>query len=154
MNDNRNELIREACRRAERRLESQLALALAADARALAFGGLMVGAAAILGGIATGVGNPAVLFVSALTLVLAAAIAMYSARPNGVYVPGGSLSQIRKEIGDNADYSDVLLEMAEHMEEYESENSAILKQNGRILVAAYMVALMSVPAGFVVWICI
>ena len=154
MNDNKKELIREAYRRGERRLESQLALALAADARALSFGGLMVAAAAILGAVAVDATVSAPLFTAALVLVIAAAIAMYSARPNGMYVPGGSLSQIRKEIDNDDDYFVALLEMAEQMEEYESENSAILKRNGRIVFTAYLVALLAVLAGFLVWICV
>jgi len=151
--DNKSQLILEAYQRSERMLQAQLTMALAADARALTFSGLLLAAASILGGMASGGGSVSLVAgAGALPLVIAAGLAGFSARPVDFYIPGGKYEQIQHDIDTNRGQMDLLSDLAQKNDKSIRHNSKLLRSNGRFMLAAFWVAVVGGPiAALIGW---
>lgn len=101
-----DEVLQEAIREGEARLEAQLLIATAADQRALTLAGFQIsaGTAALAGGIAlmtTGNSNPVLAFIAltfALGVLAASGIALWTVVPRRFKTPGNQPLNWRKEM--------------------------------------------------------
>jgi hypothetical protein len=133
-------LILEIQKQAERRLDSLQTIAIAADARAMQFAALCVTAASVLAAF----GSTATVWLpylaSAGVLLGAAAIAFFSARPVGWNSPGFSPSDFMDDLERGRSHSEVLCEMHSICDDMISENSALLQSNAASLNMAAKLA--------------
>jgi hypothetical protein len=87
----------EAYRLSEERLKVQTTSALAADARAMAFAGLLVAASAILAGLSADSSNATGMLWGAAILIVAAIFSGLAARPINFYMSGARVINVAHE---------------------------------------------------------
>ena len=126
------------------RLNSQQTAALAADARAMSFAATMVAAAAILAGLSKDANNPIAMLIGSLVLILAAAVAGYSARPIKFYMPGARFSDLSEDISSAASLDNVLSELGGHNDANSDENDKKLANNSKLMKLAFVFAIIGV----------
>ncbi len=161
MTNNKSYIIHEAYRQSEKNLEYEISLGIAADQRAMAFCGWMVGAAALLTGLASGsANNRGALYIGAFFLIFSAALAGFSARPIQMRAPGAKFSDMEKDIKDDVPLDEVLVEMGSHNDKDSLKNRKKLAFNGKVILASYLVAIvgLSIPIfskmpTLISWIC-
>lgn len=149
MTDNKKKLILEAYRRAEIRLQSQIDLAVAADGRAVTFGGLAIAAAAILIGLAEDASNRVFYVSAAGALVVSACLAGFSARPVPFGIVGGKFGDLIEDIDADDVYEELLRTLGRFYDEEIDDNAQQMKTNGRVMFAAYLIAVVSPLVGYV-----
>ena len=147
MKDNTIKLIREGHRRGEQRLEALLSMGLAADARAMSYGSVMIGVAAILGGLASNTENVWPVIVSAVILVAAAGLAIFSAQPVDFYAPGGLYSNLEDDISEDSDFYEVVHILGQQGEKYCLENQRLLARNGKLMNLSLLLSVFAPIAG-------
>lgn len=140
--NNTSDIIREAFNQSEKNLEFEISLGVAADQRAMAFCGWMVGASALLTGLAENSDSSGgSLYSGAFFLILSAALAGYSARPIQMRAPGAKFSDLEEDIQKDVPFNDVLTEMGSHNDKDSTENRAKLAFNGKLILASYCIAI-------------
>ncbi len=148
--DNLERLYHEAYRLSEKRLEVQQATALAADSRAMAFAGICLAAAAVLGGLASGASSPVLLLTGAFFLGFAALLSGYSARPVDFYMPGARYSDLSEDITGNVDMQTVMAQLGKFADDHSDSNDKVLGHNAKLfnialIIAVFGVALAVIP---------
>ena len=149
MSDNINRLYQEAYRLSEKRLEVQLTSALAADARAMAFAGICLAAAAVLGGLAKDATSPILLLSGAFLLGVAAFLAGYSARPIDFHMPGARFSDLAKDIKYNTEFEKVVAQLGGFADKHSIQNDEKLNKNSKLFHAALFLAVIGVAVAVV-----
>jgi hypothetical protein len=144
MGKNSSELINEAYRLSELRLTSQQASALAADARAMAFAGLALATAAILCGLAKEAYVPLALLLGSGFLVVAAALAGYSARPLDFYMPGAEFNDLNEDIEQGVEFNLVISQLGQFNDKHTKTNHDVMSKNAKFLQAALAVSLLGI----------
>jgi len=142
--ENLRNLVSEAYRLSEQKLQSQFASALAADQRALNFCAILIAAAAILTGFFDPRDPKYGLLLSASLLIVAAAMAGYAARPVKFYSPGAKFSDLTENLLENTNYCDVLSEVGKFNDDHSLENSKVMKSNNNILKWAFSIAILGI----------
>ena len=122
------------------RLSSQKDAALAADARATTYAGIIIAAAAVLAGL-TQKGEPIEMLIGATILVIAAAIAGFAARPVEFYMPGSKFSDFNDDIRQGKEWIETIDELSSLLDENSNENDRIMAKNARILQFSFWIAL-------------
>lgn len=143
MDKNLERLILETQRRSEMRLEAQLTLALAADARAMTFCSIMVAAAAALLGFAGEVAQPVPMIIAGLFFLASAISAAFVFRPMKWAAPGQCGSDYATDLRDNVPFHEVVVEVVGHTDEQIADNNQKAKVNAR----AFRIALALAIAG-------
>jgi len=148
------ELLAEIVREAEVRLQAQLTGAVAADQRAMTFTGLLLAAAgaligAALASAARGAELAGPIFVTAVGLVLAAILAVISARPVDWDYSGNTPGGWVKHIADGHDLNQGLAAMADHYADMIEANEKVIASNAAWIRASMGMALLSVSIGLV-----
>lgn len=143
----------EAYRQVELRLQSQLSAAIAADQRALGFAGMLVTAASILTGLAPGAAWGLGMLIGAGGFALAAAIAWVSARPVSFYMPGALYEDFAEDIAKNAPLGQVQAHLGRYHDQHANANDALMKRNARLVLAAFVLALVSLAFVIVTQLC-
>lgn len=128
------------------RLEAQTNSALAADARAVGFAGLVFAAAAILCGLAPNAASPTFVLIGSGILVVAGLVAGTSAKPVDFYMRGAPFSVFSNDIAANKPYEEVLHELGVWNDQHAIENGKALDKNASLIRRAFLLAI----AGFVV----
>lgn len=139
-----DELIKEAYRLSEVRLASQQTSALASDARAMAFAGLVLAAAAILCGLAKDAYAPMALLIGSGLLVVAAALAGYSARPVDFYMPGANFDDLQEDIEQGVEYLKVIAELGRFNDKHTATNHRMMEANARCMKWAFLTSLFAI----------
>ena len=147
--DNLNRLYLEAYRLSEKRLEVQLTAALAADARAMAFAGICLAAAAVLGGLAKDATSPILLLIGAFLLGVAAFLAGFSARPIDFHMPGAKFSDLEEDIRDNVEFEKVIQQLGGFADSHSVKNDAKLNQNSKLFHFALVTAVIGVAVAVI-----
>lgn len=138
--ENKCQLIDFALESAEKRIESQLSAALAADARALGFSGISLAAAAILTGLAANSANATSMLGGAVLLVAASCISGWAARPVGFYMPGARFDDFEDDLVANTKLEHVKTELGAHFDTSEKDNECVLAKNANLVRVAFFVA--------------
>ncbi len=128
----------------EKRLNSQMGAALAADARAMSFSAIMVAAAAILAGLAEDSSSPLYMLAGAILLLVSAALAGYSARPVSFYMPGAKYSDVLHGINDNTELEAVVDEIGGFNDENSDHNDKVMKRNSSVMRMSFVISLVGV----------
>ena len=147
--DNLNRLHLEAYRLSEKRLEVQLTAALAADARAMAFAGICLAAAAVLGGLAKDATSPILLLIGAFLLGVAAFLAGFSARPIYFHMPGAKFSDLQEDIRDNVEFEKVIQQLGGFADSHSAQNDTKLNQNSKLFHFALVTAVIGVAVAVI-----
>ncbi|UWQ95477.1 hypothetical protein K3728_17680 [Rhodobacteraceae bacterium M385] len=147
--ENLNRLYEEAYRLSEKRLQVQLTAALAADARAMAFAGICLAAAAVLGGLAKDAANPILLLSGAFLLGLAAFVAGFSARPIDFHMPGAKFSDLEDDFANDEDYYLVIKQLGGFADRRSVQNDQKLSLNSRLFHFALILAVIGVGVAVV-----
>lgn len=149
-------MVRQISQQAETFMQAQLQAALAADTRAMTMASALVTVAtAILAGALAywdKSGAVSILaggIVTAMAMLIAAALGVYAARPVNFYFPGnqpGKWFPIR-----NGDLIEAIGGEAENYAKHIAANDQILETNNNALIAGARLAVASPIAGLVVW---
>lgn len=142
--DNLDRLYQEAYRLSEKRLEAQQASAMAADTRAMAFAGICLAAAAVLGGLAKDASSPILLLIGAFLLGVGAFLSGYSARPIDFYMPGAKFSDLQEDIDNNVDFHTVIKQMGGFADDHSEANDKELASNAKIFQWALWIAVAGI----------
>lgn len=154
-------LLKEIVTLGEARLQAQLTVAIAADQRAMVLCGLLVPtiAALIAGGVAlflaTGgdVTVARLAFVAAIGLFVSLVLAIIAAQPSGWYLPGYKPSAFISDIASGKDERMRWAEMAASIDQSASDNSRHLDRGGKLIMAALIVAALTllICGGYLIW---
>lgn len=139
---NDHDLLKDIAARADQRVAAQMATALAADQRAMTFGGLLAAASAVVGGGAASVLTAPtanlplgyIALAAALILGVGSALAIYAARPTIFYLPGTVPSKWQDDIKLPTTTTDRLASLLFDYDERIAKNESLLKRNGRLLM--------------------
>lgn len=142
--DNIDKLYQEAYRLSEKRLEAQQASAMAADTRAMAFAGICLAAAAVLGGLAKDASSPVMLLVGAFLLGLGAFLSGYSARPVDFFMPGAKFSDLQEDIDNDEDFHTVITQLGGFADSHSETNHAIMTKNANMFQWALWIAVAGI----------
>ncbi len=149
MMDNINRLHQEAYRLSEKRLEVQLTAALSADARAMAFAGICLAAAAVLGGLAKDATSPILLLSGAFLLGVAAFLAGFSARPIDFHMPGAMFSDLEEDIKNNIDFEKVITQLGGFADTHSVQNDEKLTKNSKLFQFALFLAVIGIAVAVI-----
>jgi hypothetical protein len=127
---NKELLLTEAYKRTMQRLDSQQAVAIASDQRALVAAGVAIGAAALTGGgtMELQVGQ----VISIGMFVLAAVAALASVLPQTIYTSGSHSKDLEKAIQKNAEFREVLSALCQLNDDYIDENERFARRRSGI----------------------
>ncbi len=144
---NRALLQKEAYRLSELSLASDSNAASVADQRANGFSGMSLAGAAILTGLFDEKTPNVGLLGAAALMVVAAAIAAYSARPQKFYFPGARFDDFDPDFASNTSYEDAIEELARYNDKHSRYNRDVLQKNSLYLTASYVVAVLGLLVG-------
>lgn len=150
MTSNKEQVIRESLRQSEEILRSQLAIAIAADTRALTFCGITLAAASLLAGLAGQASVGAAMFVASGFLYASAALAAWSAMPVDWYAPGQPGRDFDEDIASDKAVTEVMREMVAHNDSHFDHNERIRAAQSRWLRISASLAAVAAPVGMLV----
>lgn len=133
MTDNQEKLIRESIVQAEKLLDAQMAVALAADSRAMTFCGLCIAGASLLLGVE---GEPDIkvgMYVASVVLYVAAAVSGWRGLPVDWYATGYKPQAFASDIASDKPLPILLQEMGEQANRYIDVNSRVLEDSSKWL---------------------
>lgn len=148
MDDNSKLLILEMQRRAEQRLQAQLEIALASDARALTFCGLCLAAASLLVGLAAG-GLEVAFYAAGIALFFAAALAAAAGRSTKFGAPGQPGRGYDDDLAANRPFHDVVAEVTRHIDAQTEANERQAAANGKLLEYSMWLAVLAPVIGLI-----
>ncbi len=144
-----NEFLREVQRNGEIYLEGQLKIALAADQRAVALGGIMATASSIVLGFGIAHDLPTC-FVISLGLIIASIFAFTAIRPVKFPIAGYDPDDWVEDISNGASLDDrVYNEIFAHLHSRIAKNNLTLEKNARYLNYSIMTLILTVLLGVV-----
>lgn len=146
---NLDRLNEEAYRLSEKRLDVQLTTALAADARAMAFAGICLAAAAVLGGLAEDSASPVLMLTGASLFGVAALFAGYSARPVDFHMSGARFSDLQEDIDKDQGYNAVIRQMGGFLDNQIDKNDQILNGNSKLFLRSFVISIIGVALAVV-----
>lgn len=128
----RNKIIAEAYRLSEKKLETQMNLAISSDQRAVTFSGILIAAVAIQVSLSTTgeidiYNNLAIVF-----FVLAAGFSAFVARSTKITATGMKFSDFEDDIKDSRSYEDAISQLGAHYDDALGENLRLITMNGRL----------------------
>jgi hypothetical protein len=142
--DNQIALIREAYRRSEKRLEAQLAIAIAFDQRSYVLAVVSIASAAyVMNEYTLGAGWQAGLIGASLFLTVSALLASLSALPQPMYTAGSKSEELRAVIDADQEEAAVILGLAKNNDRYIDSNDRSTNRR----VAIYRLAVILFGAG-------
>lgn len=150
MEDNRQKLILETLKQSETLLGAQLQTALASDARAVSFCGLLIAAAALSTGLADGSQFSLAMYVAGTILFLAAGFAGWAAMPTKWYSPGQKGQDFAEDLSGDRPFLEVVKEMVLQNDKYISKNEAMQVNNAKVLKVSGWLAILAAPSGMLV----
>jgi len=139
--NNLSQLKLEAYRLSERCLESETALSVASDQRAMSFCGIVIAGAAILTGLIDSENPNYGLLLAAFILTISAGFAGFAARPVKFYAPGAKFEDFMPDIENNEAYLSVIQELAQFNDQHSLLNRNKMDRNAVLLYIAFFVAL-------------
>lgn len=149
MDDNRSKVILESLRQSEEMMKSQMTIALASDARALTFCGVVLAAASLLVGLAESSGLPVAMYSAGGLLYVSSALAGWTAMPVAWFAAGQKGGDFKDDIEQNKPFDDVALEMVAYNDTQIDKNETVRKRQGRWLRRAAWTAVSAAPIGLV-----
>lgn len=153
MSDNREILIREAIRNAELFLQSQQAIALSSDQRAINLCGFFIAASTVLAGLSISDNVSSVLSFFAMllcaALVFAARLAFLAAQPSKFNVLGYAPSVWAEDIEEDKAISEAREEMLASFDRRIDANNILMDRNGNYIKKSVTVAGISVLVSIV-----
>ncbi len=147
--ENNSELIDEGFRLAEKNLDSQISLALAADQRSITFCGILIAAIAIATSVNGGSAQSVIPSLGIVLLGISAGISAYSARPVKVFPSGYEISGIEEDLAENRSPSATRLDLAKEFEKSSRHNREVIKKNARAFKWALITSCMGF--GLLIW---
>jgi hypothetical protein len=142
--ENQRALVREAYRRSEKRLDAQLAAALAHDQRSYVLAAVSVAAAGFMGALAPAVW-PGVAAGAAMFFAAGALFAALSALPIALYTAGSRAGDLKQHVDDNTSEVRVIAGLSANNDFYIVEND----RKTRVSAFAYRLAVIFFCLGLV-----
>jgi hypothetical protein len=120
--DNQAELIREAYRRSEKRLEAQLAVAIAFDQRSYVLATVSIASAALVSTVLVQEGSAGMLAGAAIFFTVGALLAALSALPQAMFTAGSKAAELEQFIDDDHPALLVIYGLAINNDKYIARN--------------------------------
>lgn len=149
-------VLAEACRLAERNLDKEMQLALAADQRATSFTGLVLASISITIGLSDEMMESLPLIVAVLLLAISAVLSGAAARPTMLNV-SFQFRSFETDLRERYSIDKVRRQIGEIYDDYSDENRKVLKFNSRLFrtslvfaglgLAAALISFIPLPTG-------
>ena len=153
------DLIQEALRQADLRIENQVRLAISADQRAAVLAAIYTAASTVLAaGIITMVADGHIIWpiitgggIAAVLFFIGAASCIYTSRPVNFHVAGNDPKNWYNDINEGKDLKVALGEVAQHLQEGISENRKIIERNAKFYWAGARLGIAAPLVGAIIW---
>jgi hypothetical protein len=134
------QVLLEACRLAEKNLENEVAIALAADQRATSFAGLIVATIAVLVGLNSNFFENFWLSASIFAFAISAVLSGAAARSVKVHTSGFRFDAFDEDISNKRPIKDILRDIGSYYDEGSKHNRAVIRRNSRFFNLALLLS--------------